>query len=63
MERFRMRLAQLQSNDLRLDQHLSSLQNTKDWYTLPDTVKSGIPVFILNNLNPTESSKLLLTPR
>lgn len=64
MERFRLRLAQFnQSAELTLDKHLSSFQNNKDWYTLPDSVKNGMPVFILNNLNPSDTSKLLLTPR
>ncbi|KAK4871539.1 hypothetical protein RN001_015663 [Aquatica leii] len=59
IERFWLRLSQLTSGDTFLAQQLSSMQNSTVWYTLPDSVKSGIPVFILNG---NDNSKLTLTP-
>lgn len=60
IERFWLRLSQLSAEDTHLAQQLSSFQNSPIWYTLPESVRSGIPVFILNG---NDSSKLLLSPR
>lgn len=63
IERFWIRLAQLASNDSGMAQQLSSFQNSNVWYTLPESVRSGIPVFILNSSIFLDSCKLVLTPR
>ncbi|XP_056646993.1 KICSTOR complex protein SZT2-like isoform X1 [Diorhabda sublineata] len=62
IERFWMRLSQLSSGDLGLAQQLSSFQINKDWHTLPESVRNGIPVFILNNSNCSDAARLPLTP-
>lgn len=63
-ERFWVRSAHLTSNDTALAQHLSSFQNANIWYTLPESVRSGIPAFILsNNVQTYDMTKLLLSPR
>ncbi|KAF5284426.1 hypothetical protein FQR65_LT13560 [Abscondita terminalis] len=59
IERFWLRLSQLTSGDSFLAQQISSMQTSTMWYSLPDSVKSGIPVFILNG---HDVSKLLLVP-
>ncbi|KAF5294731.1 hypothetical protein FQA39_LY00215 [Lamprigera yunnana] len=59
IERFWLRLSQLTSGDTFLIQQLSVMPNSTIWYMLPDSVKSGIPVFILNG---HETSKVTLTP-
>ncbi|KAJ8966990.1 hypothetical protein NQ317_011191 [Molorchus minor] len=63
IERFWIRLSQLSSGDLGLAQQLSCFQYNKDWFTLPESVRNGIPVFVLNNANCSETTKLMLTPR
>lgn len=63
IERFWIRLTQLASNDCGLAQQLSTFQNSNVWYTLPESVRSGIPVFILNTNVIHEGCKLALTPR
>ncbi|KAG5885699.1 hypothetical protein JTB14_002313 [Gonioctena quinquepunctata] len=62
IERFWMRLSQLTTGDLGLAQQLSSFQCNKDWYTLPESVKNGIPVYVLNNSSCSDDTRLLLTP-
>lgn len=62
-ERFWIRLTQLATNDTVLAQQLSSFQNANTWYTLPESVRSGIPVFNLtNNVQSYEMNKLILSP-
>ncbi|CAH1153732.1 unnamed protein product [Phaedon cochleariae] len=62
IERFWMRLSQLSSGDLGLAQQLSSFQISKDWYTLPESVRNGIPVYVLNNSSCSDATRLILTP-
>nr|CAH7745694.1 unnamed protein product [Callosobruchus chinensis] len=62
IERFWLRLSQLSQGDLGLAQQLSCFQYNKDWYTLPESVRNGIPVFILNNTGSSDAMKLMLTP-
>ncbi|CAG9855485.1 unnamed protein product [Phyllotreta striolata] len=63
IQRFWIRLSQLSSGDLGIvAQQLSSFQNSKDWYTLPESVRNGIPVFVLNNSNCSDATKLTLLP-
>ncbi|KAK5639276.1 hypothetical protein RI129_011768 [Pyrocoelia pectoralis] len=59
IERFWLRISQLSKGDSFLAQQLSVMPNSCIWYMLPDSVKSGIPVFILQGSDPT---KLVLTP-
>lgn len=61
IERFWLRLSQLSQNDLNFAQQLSLFQNSNVWYTLPESVRSGIPVFTLNS--PSDNNNLLLSPR
>ncbi|KAJ8923504.1 hypothetical protein NQ315_010082 [Exocentrus adspersus] len=61
IERFWMRLTHMSSGDLGLGQQLSSFQYNKDWYTLPESVRNGIPVFALNNTSCSDIIRL--TPR
>ncbi|XP_008200755.1 KICSTOR complex protein SZT2 isoform X3 [Tribolium castaneum] len=61
IERFWMRLSQLSSADLNFAQQLTNFQNSNVWYTLPESVRSGIPVFNLNSPCP-DSNSLLLSP-
>lgn len=63
IERFWIRLTQLTSTDSALAQQLTSFQCSNVWYTLPESVRSGIPVFILNNNIIHDACKLVLTPR
>ncbi|KAJ8945629.1 hypothetical protein NQ314_009160 [Rhamnusium bicolor] len=63
IERFWLRLSQLSSGDVGLAQQLSSFQINKDWYTLPESVRNGIPVYALNNTNCSDATRLILTPR
>lgn len=60
IERFWLRLTQLSSTDVVLAQQLTSMQNTNTWYTLPESVRNGIPVFILEG---NDITKLILSPR
>ncbi|CAH1982611.1 unnamed protein product [Acanthoscelides obtectus] len=62
IERFWLRLSQLSQGDSGLAQQLSCFQNNKDWYTLPESIRNGIPVFILNNSGSADGMKLMLTP-
>nr|XP_023016879.1 KICSTOR complex protein SZT2-like [Leptinotarsa decemlineata] len=62
IERFWMRLSQLSTGDLRLAQQMSSFPSNKDWYTLSESVRNGIPVYVLNNSSFTDATRLLLTP-
>lgn len=62
IERFWMRLSQLSSGDLNFAQQLSLFQNSNVWYTLPESVRSGIPVFNLN-APCSDTSDLPLSPR
>ncbi|CAG9828371.1 unnamed protein product [Diabrotica balteata] len=62
IERFWMRLSQLSSGDLGLAQQLSSFQSNKDWYTLPESVRNGIPVYVLNNSSCSDATRLILSP-
>lgn len=62
IERFWMRLSQLSSADLNFAQQLTNFQNSNLWYTLPESVRSGIPVFNLNSPYP-DTNSLLLSPR
>ncbi|XP_018578793.1 KICSTOR complex protein SZT2 isoform X1 [Anoplophora glabripennis] len=55
-----MRLTQMSSGDLGLGQQLSSFQYNKDWYTLPESVRNGIPVFALSS---SSCSDIRLIPR
>uniref|UniRef100_A0A1Y1NFY9 Protein SZT2 n=1 Tax=Photinus pyralis TaxID=7054 RepID=A0A1Y1NFY9_PHOPY len=59
IERFWLRISQLSKGDSFLAQQLSFMPNSSVWYMLPESVKSGIPVFILQGSDPT---KLILTP-
>ncbi|KAJ3640250.1 hypothetical protein Zmor_003559 [Zophobas morio] len=61
IERFWMRLSQLSSGDLNFAQQLSAFQNSNLWYTLPESVRSGIPVFNLNAPCP-DTNTLPLSP-
>lgn len=63
IERFWSRITQLSSGDLGLAQQISSFQFNKDWYTLPESVRIGIPVYILNNSCTSDNAKLMLIPR
>ncbi|RZC33025.1 SZT2-like, partial [Asbolus verrucosus] len=62
IERFWMRLSELSSRDLNFAQQLSLFPNSNVWYTLPESVRSGIPVFNLN-LPCSDTSSLHLSPR
>lgn len=63
IERFWSRITQLSSGDLGLAQQISSFQFNKDWYTLPESVRIGIPVYVLNNTSTSDNTKLMLIPR
>lgn len=63
IQRFWIRLSQLSSGDLGLAQQLSSFQSNKDWYTLPESVRNGIPVYVLNNSSCSDATRLILSPR
>ncbi|CAG9759252.1 unnamed protein product [Ceutorhynchus assimilis] len=63
IQRFWSRLSQVSSGDLGLASQLSNFTNNKDWCTLPDTIKSGLPVFNSNNPSYSDSTKLVLVPR
>ncbi|XP_030748432.1 LOW QUALITY PROTEIN: KICSTOR complex protein SZT2-like [Sitophilus oryzae] len=63
IQRFWSRLSQISSGDLNLAVQLSNLTNNKDWYTLPESVRSGIAVFSSNNTMSSDTTKLNLTPR
>lgn len=63
IQRFWSRLSQVSSGDLSLAIQLSNFTNSKDWCTLPDSVKSGLPVFTSNNSTFSDCTKLNLTPR
>lgn len=63
-ERFWIRLTQLASNDTLLAQQLSSFQSANTWYTLPESVRNGIPVFTINsNVQTYDINKLMLSPK
>lgn len=63
-ERFWIRLTQLASNDTLLAQQLSTFQSANTWYTLPESVRSGIPVFnLISNVQTYDLNKLMLSPR
>lgn len=62
-ERFWVRLTQLTTTDTIFSQALGSFQNSNVWYTLPESVKNGIPVFVFNNSVSNEGSKFTLGPR
>lgn len=62
IQRFWSRLSQISSGDVILATQLSNFTSNKDWCTLPDSVKSGLPVF--TSKTPfSDSAKLTLTPR
>ncbi|XP_048517774.1 KICSTOR complex protein SZT2 isoform X3 [Dendroctonus ponderosae] len=62
IQRFWSRLSQVSSGDVILATQLSNFTSNKDWCTLPDSVKSGLPVFT-SNTPFSDSAKLTLTPR
>lgn len=59
IERFWMRLTQMSSGDLGLGQQLSSFQYNKDWCTLPESVRNGIPVFALSSSSCSDIIRLI----
>ncbi|KAL1492858.1 hypothetical protein ABEB36_011037 [Hypothenemus hampei] len=63
IQRFWSRLSQVSSGDLTLASQLSNFINSKEWCTLPESVKNGLPVFTTNNPSYSDSAKLILIPR
>ncbi|XP_025829072.1 KICSTOR complex protein SZT2-like [Agrilus planipennis] len=59
IERFWMRLSQLSTGDSQLAQHFTSFMNSTVWYTLPESVRNGIPLFAING---NDATKLSLSP-
>ncbi|CAH0562057.1 unnamed protein product [Brassicogethes aeneus] len=62
IKRFWLRLSQLSTEDVNMAQNLSSFQScNKDWFVLPESVRSGIPVFTANGTAcSAEATKLSL---
>lgn len=63
IDRFWLRLSQIISSDLGLAHQLCSLQITKDWHMLPESVRSGIPAFISHSSGCSDNNKIQLIPR
>lgn len=63
IQRFWSRLSQISTGDLTLASLLSNFNTSKDWYTLPDSVKSGLPAFTSETPTNSESNKMILVPR
>lgn len=58
-EKFWLHLIQLATNDTILQ--LSLFQNSSVWYNIPESVKSGIPLFVINEPSTYETNKLVLS--
>ncbi|XP_050313415.1 KICSTOR complex protein SZT2-like [Anthonomus grandis grandis] len=63
IQRFWSRLSQISSGDLMLASQFSNFTDGKEWWTLPDSVKNGFPVFSSNNPTYSDSTKFILVPR
>lgn len=57
VERFWYVLTTLGHGDIALAQHLNSFQSSSNWYTIPESVKSGMPVFVMMNSIPMDNFK------
>nr|XP_022914806.1 KICSTOR complex protein SZT2-like isoform X1 [Onthophagus taurus] len=58
-EKFWLHLIQLATNDIVVQ--LSSFQTSNVWYTLPESVKNGVPLFTANESQTYDSNKLILS--
>ncbi|GJQ67112.1 hypothetical protein Trydic_g21981 [Trypoxylus dichotomus] len=58
-EKFWLHLIQLATNDTILQ--LSLFQNSCVWYNIPESVKSGIPLFVINESSSYDTNKLVLS--
>ncbi|KAL3289661.1 hypothetical protein HHI36_023069 [Cryptolaemus montrouzieri] len=62
IERFWLRLSQLTS-EIIFAQQLSTFPSSSLWYNLPESARSGLPVFVINSLvGPDNTTKTTLTP-
>lgn len=61
IERFWLRLSQL-TGEIGFAQQLSTFPTSSLWHNLPDSARSGIPVFVVNNPLGPDSTKSSLIP-
>lgn len=62
IERFWLRLSQL-TREIGFAQQLSTFPTSSLWHNLPDSARSGIPMFVVNNPLAPDNNKSSLTPR